>query len=392
MKQYAIQFFGYTPTLYNSFDEFCILIAQKLKKEQIQSIFIFDTKIENPQLQEELQRHDIIIEFLYGHNLFCRIKQLIKIINKYHPLFFHCHFGPIEKVILSIACKLKNIPYFVSFHSLLHKDKKANDYKRNKGLVKFLLMKMQIGILSTFSTSIICVSDYIKEQLLDFYKSSKIKRIYLGIDTSIQPLLKNDIRKNNNIEQTSIAFCNVSAIESLKGIDVILKAMNLIKEIAPAIYKNLHFYHIGGNRVNGEQNLYESELKEYTQQNGLSTNVHFLGKRSDIKSLLFAFDFYVHPSRMEGISLAIMEAGLHKLPVVGSNVGGIPEIVKNDNTGYLISPYSNYKQLAEFIILLAQDEDKRKILGNNIHHLANTNFNISVQAEKYIQEFYHAEK
>ena len=115
----------------------------------------------------------------------------------------------------------------------------------------------------------------------------------------------------NNINETAVAFCNISAIEPIKGIEVILKPMNHIKKTSFSIYNNLHFYYIGGNRVNGEQNLYESEFKEYTQQNGLSTNVHFLGKRSDIKSLLFAFDFYVHPSSTEGISLAIMEAGLH---------------------------------------------------------------------------------
>lgn len=135
--KYTIQFLGYTQTLYNSFDEFCILVAQKLREEKIQSIFIYDTKIEIPRLQEELLEHDIIIEFVYGNSLIKRIMELIKIIKKYHPILFHCHFGQIERDILSIICKFKKIPYFASFHSLLHERKTAKEFKLHKGLVKF---------------------------------------------------------------------------------------------------------------------------------------------------------------------------------------------------------------------------------------------------------------
>jgi glycosyltransferase involved in cell wall biosynthesis len=71
---------------------------------------------------------------------------------------------------------------------------------------------------------------------------------------------------------------------------------------------------------------------------GIADAVHLLGFRTDVSDLLPLFDVYVLPSRMEGLSLALLEAMAASLPVVVTRVGGNPEVVVDGVTGLLVEP------------------------------------------------------
>jgi glycosyltransferase involved in cell wall biosynthesis len=66
--------------------------------------------------------------------------------------------------------------------------------------------------------------------------------------------------------------------------------------------------------------------------------VHFTGARDDVPDLLAAFDVFVLTSHSEGLPLVLLEAMATELPVVATAVGGIPDIVEQAVTGYLIEP------------------------------------------------------
>ena len=94
-------------------------------------------------------------------------------------------------------------------------------------------------------------------------------------------------------------------------------------------------------------------------------NFNIISDQSDAAKYLKNFDIFVLPSLKEGLPYVLLEAGLAELPVVATNVGGVPEIVENNISGFLISP-ANPKEITEAVGKLMKDEKLRKILAQNL--------------------------
>lgn len=104
------------------------------------------------------------------------------------------------------------------------------------------------------------------------------------------------------------------------------------------------------------------KYKKWVADEGLSDAVSFLGARQDARRLLGLMDVYVHPSRGEGFGLAVAEAMLAELPVVVSDEGALPELVRHNQTG-LIFQAGNADDLSEMIQRLLEDNALRMQLG-----------------------------
>lgn len=94
------------------------------------------------------------------------------------------------------------------------------------------------------------------------------------------------------------------------------------------------------------------------------SNVQFLGKRSDMGNWFNAADCLVLPSRNEGLGSVLLEAMQAGTPVIGANVGGIPDVIKDRTTGLLIPPNSP-RALADAILLEKNDEGLKKQMVEN---------------------------
>ncbi len=114
--------------------------------------------------------------------------------------------------------------------------------------------------------------------------------------------------------------------------------------------------------------------------------VRFLGRRSDIDRLLNAADVFLLPSDIEGLPLSILEAMAHGLPIVASNVGGIPEIIEHDISGWLV-PAGDHAALAAAIRRMATDPVLRRRLGDAARERANVTFSLSTMVGKYDQVY-----
>jgi glycosyltransferase involved in cell wall biosynthesis len=95
---------------------------------------------------------------------------------------------------------------------------------------------------------------------------------------------------------------------------------------------------------------------------GLGERVRLAGLVPGGDAYLEAFDIFLHTSRTEALGLAIIEAGLAGLPVVATNVGGIPEIVEDGKTGLLVPPYSP-AAITKALQSLLERPDHAKALG-----------------------------
>jgi glycosyltransferase involved in cell wall biosynthesis len=82
----------------------------------------------------------------------------------------------------------------------------------------------------------------------------------------------------------------------------------------------------------------EDELRRLVLERGLENNVRFLGRRTDVPDLMQAADLFVLPSKFEGLPLVVLEAMAAGLPVVGTDVCGTGEAVRDGVTGRLVAP------------------------------------------------------
>jgi glycosyltransferase involved in cell wall biosynthesis len=99
---------------------------------------------------------------------------------------------------------------------------------------------------------------------------------------------------------------------------------------------------------------------------------------------LKASQVFVLPSRVESVPQSILEAFFLKIPVIATNVGGIPELVTNNKTGILVKP-NDPEDLLDKINYLLNDGELRKTLANNAYDFVLKNFSWEFLIGKYIK-------
>lgn len=107
-------------------------------------------------------------------------------------------------------------------------------------------------------------------------------------------------------------------------------------------------------------------LQKLAEELGIREQVSFLGYRMDIPEIMRAADIYAHPSKREGLGLASLEAMASGLPLVTSNIQGIPDYVENGVTGYMCDP-DDVEKFNEYLnILISKPELCRQIGCTNL--------------------------
>lgn len=208
----------------------------------------------------------------------------------------------------------------------------------------------------------ICVSQAVKRAVENKpFVAEKLFVIQNGIEPFSLPRRK---RKS-----PSLVVGTVSELHRVKGIDV------AIRGFARAFkYTDATFEIIG----EGHDRSY---LENLVQELGVSEQVKFLGFQENAREYLPEFDIFVLASRSEALGYVLLEAGMAKLPVVASRVGGIPEIIKDEDTGLLFES-QRFQELADKLKILNTDKGERDRLGNNLHEFVIENFT----KEKMVQK------
>jgi len=123
----------------------------------------------------------------------------------------------------------------------------------------------------------------------------------------------------------------------------------------------------------------EGELRktiaEQVSLKGLDEYVYFLGYREEARQYLLAFDIYLIPSLKEGLPYSLLEAGISRLPCIASNVGGIPEVIIQNQTGLLINP-ENHMTIVESFDYLLTNSDKRSLYSTKLLEHIEENFSL----------------
>lgn len=196
---------------------------------------------------------------------------------------------------------------------------------------------------------IIAISSSIKSQLQKGgIPDSLIEIIFEGIDIKAYP--ENPVSRTR-LKSGRITVGTVSHLSPEKGLHNLIEAASLIPDV-----KNRFQFVIAGD------GSCRPELETLVREKGLESCFQFLGFRSDSHLIMKDFDLFVLPSLSEGLSTAIMEAMANGLPVIGSNVGGTPELVHNGYNGILFPPGDSAK-LAAAIQELTENAENLSLMG-----------------------------
>lgn len=225
----------------------------------------------------------------------------------------------------------------------------------------------------------------ISDHLMDVYRNRlsvstpSFRRIHYGLDP--EEFLDRDEQKELSPpagsldlpDDVGVCFGMVARLVEQKGHRDLLEAFERVHEI----HDDAHLVLVGSGTL-------RMDLDGLVEDKGLDDAVTFTGFRWDVPSLLQRFDVFVHPSRWEGFGLVFLEAMAARLPVVATQVGAIPEIVVDGETGYL-SPPENPDALAENMIDLVRNPDRAKQFGEAGYERLRDQFSIERMIEAHEQ-------
>lgn len=193
---------------------------------------------------------------------------------------------------------------------------------------------------------IIAVSKAVRSTLVaEGCPETRIRVIYNAIPDSPRGD-RAALRRELGIPPDAFAIVNAGRFIFDKGQDVLLKAF-------PCLPSSAELYYVGDTAT-----PFGQEIVSQAHQ----SRIHFLGYRGDLPHILPAFDLYALNSRREACPVGMIEACAAGLPIVASEIGGIPEIIENGKSGLLVPP-DDPDELGTAISLLMRDGMKATALG-----------------------------
>ena len=215
------------------------------------------------------------------------------------------------------------------------------------------------------SEKIVILNDQARESLtLDGFPADKI----ITIPNAVHLPIKTELPRNSNIV---LYVGNFSQGNHWKAFDVLFDAWKFIHEQQTG----LQLVVLGG----GDRSTWE----KYVDRLGCSGSVQFLGRVDNPEEYYSMADIFILPSRVEGMSNALLEAQSWGIPCVVSDISGNTSIVENGVNG-LVVPLNDPQSLAKAVMKINNDPLLRKTIGERARNLMKEKYEINGIAEKLI--------
>jgi len=295
------------------------------------------------------------------------LAQLIREVRNFKADIIHSHL-PGANLYSCLAGALTRTPVITTYHGELFLPGDINKYS---GL-KYMLLR-------SLASRIVLVADYLRHDFVNIarFPEEKLSVIYNGIsigehDQSFDSTSK---RASLEIKPDEPVVGIVANLRPPKGYEYFIESCWLVTRELPGV----KFLVVG----QGEGKI-RQKLEELISQYQLQDNVRLLGFRSDVPELLRIFDIFVLSSISEGLPLSAVEAMAACKPVVATKVGGLPELVKNGESGFLVPP-KDASSLAEKILLVLNDSQLRATMGQKGRQIVASTFSVENMVNNYQQ-------
>tara|TARA_B100001146_G_scaffold179899_1_gene161877 strand:- start:581 stop:1723 length:1143 start_codon:yes stop_codon:yes gene_type:complete len=240
-----------------------------------------------------------------------------------------------------------------------------NDFMN--GLKKNFFIYLE-KLLAKWTDVIITVSNLNKKKIIDLNiaHENKIKNIYSGIDLSLFTNKRDDeFRKELNLENDHLLLGSVGRLSNQKDPITMIEAFGIISKPFP----NAHLALVGDGELKGK-------ILEKIDQLKLNGRIHLTGNKNNPWSVYHSMDLFIMSSIYEGLGRSITEALSCGVPVVCTDVEGVPEIVRDNITGILVRPKDSNK-LADAIIRTLNDMETAKKMAEEGRRFVNDNFDVN---------------
>lgn len=301
------------------------------------------------------------------------LREMVKKIKSERPDIVHVHGLQSEGFYGVLASRLagcKNIVTTVhgfAFDSTILSSKK-------KFVYKYFVEPFTIK----FSKKIYCVCEFAAKRKI-IVKNAKKRNVGVIYNTTSQlhpTLSRKVVRREYGIKDSDFVFIISARVCKEKGFEII---ENSIKHLNKSGINNFKLIVLGDGDY----------LPQFCEnlRNELELNqVLIMGHTTNVADFLNAADAFIFPSFHENLPISILEAGYFGLPVIASNVGGIPEMISNSRNGYLVNGF-NPVDYAEKMKLLIRNPRILKSMSNNIKTDFEAKFSLDTMCKK-ISEVY----
>ena len=270
-------------------------------------------------------------------------------------------------ILGNISAKLLRLPSVCTIHVMPSLDVKTKTK---------LHQKVEWFVLRHFCDRVISVSEEARLYHIQISGSSaeQVATIYNGIDLSAflnmdYAVERDAVRAELGIPLDANVLVTVAVLRPPKGIQYMIRALPAVLSSHP----NTYYLIVGSGS-------HHDALIEEVNKADVSEQVIFAGMRKDVPRLLAASDVFLLPTLTEALPTVLAEAMAAKLPVVASQVGGIPEMILDGQNGFLVAP-GDLDGLSSACIRLLENPDERFVMATEGWKTVNQKFNIERQVD-----------
>jgi len=279
---------------------------------------------------------------------FKALLSLVRLVLKEKPDIVHTHSSK-DGILGRLAARIAGAP------QIIHTPHGHVFYGHFGAFASKIFLWIE-KIFSRFTDRVVALTDGEKDDYINLSvcPPEQLFKIHSGVDVKkFMNANGNRVEKRRSLglDQNEPVIGFVGWLLPIKGPDYLLKAMDYVWRGHP----ETSLIMVG----KGDMDV---ELRAEALKKNANGKIKFLGWREDIDEIMPLFDMLVLPSLNEGMGRVLVEAMAAGKPVVASRVGGIPDLVRHEETGYLVPP-ADEEALAEGIKKLLDDPEKARQMG-----------------------------
>ncbi|MFB3389151.1 glycosyltransferase [Flavobacterium sp. LAR06] len=287
---------------------------------------------------------------------FFAISRLRKYLKKNRVDIIHAHSS---SFFIAVLVKFTMPKIKIVWHD--HYGTRVRETKKENRVLVFL---------SIFFYSIFAVNHELIEWSKKNMKCSRV--IFIPNFTRFPKIVKQETNLKGNDGKRIVILAN---LKNPKNHILILKAFCELK--LNEMGWSLHL--IGKDYYD----IYSDILKNFIKSNSLADHIFLYGEKNDIRYILSQSTIGVLTSTQEGFPVTLLEYGLENLAVVSTNVGYCSIIIKNEFTGLLFNPFSEF-EIKEQLLKVVEDDSARMKMGNNLGQLIDEKYSEKKVIEQII--------